>query len=181
MLFVTWPGMLLALVPVVAIEAWIAKPRLKLPVGRTLRYIAIANVVSTIVGIPITWLVLVGLELLSTRGGMGFGLYTPWRKVLAVTVQAPWLVPYESDLYWMVPAAALALLPAYFLASWGIEYAVVTWLLARSAPVIYELGSSDTPPRLVRRTVLLANAGSYAILTLATLVWLGVAVARGRN
>ena len=179
MLFVTWPGMLLALIPVVAIEAWIMKPRLKLAVGEALRFTGIANVASTIVGIPLVWLGLVGLELVSTGGGTAFGLDTPWRKLLAVTVQAPWLIPYESELYWMVPAATLALLPAYFLASWGIEFAVVRKLLEKPASNIFEGKPQGAPVGQVRRAVLLANIGSYATLALVTLLWLGIAIARG--
>lgn len=86
MLFVTWPGMLLALIPVVAIEALIIRPRLKLAAGDAVRFTGIANLASTVVGIPLAWLTLVAVELVSTRGGTAFGLYTPWRKLLAVTV-----------------------------------------------------------------------------------------------
>jgi len=171
--------MLLALIPLVAIEAWIIKPRLKLATGEALRFTGIANVASTIVGIPLAWLALVGLELVSTRGGTAFGLDTPWRKLLAVTAQAPWLIPYESELYWMVPAATLALLPAYFLVSWGIEYAIVRKLLQKPESSIFEVKPPDPPAGQVRIAVLLANVGSYAILALVTLVWLGIAVAKG--
>ena len=179
MLFVTWPGMLIALIPVVAIEAWIMKPRLRTAVGETLRLTGIANVTSAIVGIPLAWLALFGLELVSTRGGTAFGLDTPWRKLFAVTVQAPWLIPYESELYWMVPAATLALLPAYFLASWGIEYAVVRKLLEKPVSNLFEGKPSSPPLGQVRRAVLLANFGSYAALALVAILWLGIAIGRG--
>jgi hypothetical protein len=36
MLLVTWPGMLLALIPIVVIEAWIMRPRLELTSGTCL-------------------------------------------------------------------------------------------------------------------------------------------------
>src|SRR5580698_6792977 len=72
MLFVTWPGMLVALIPVIVIEAWIMKRRLKLAVGEALRLTGIANAASAIVGIPLAWLALAGLELVSTRGGTAF-------------------------------------------------------------------------------------------------------------
>jgi hypothetical protein len=179
MLFITWPGMLLALIPVVFIEAWIMRPRLELTSGKALKLAAIANLVSTVVGIPLTWMVLAGLEMLSTGGGMAYGLSTPWQRILSVTVQAPWLVPYESDLYWMVPAATLALLPAYFLASWGIEYAVIRMLLRIPVSSIFETERTLSPGRPVRRAVLFANLGSYTILAVLTLLWLGIAIMRG--
>jgi len=180
MLLVTWPGMLLALIPIVVIEAWIMRPRLELTSGKALKIAAIANLVSTVVGIPLAWLVLVGLELLSTHGGSAsFGLSTVWQRILSVTVQAPWLIPYESDLYWMVPAATLALLPANFLASWGIEYAVIRMLLRIPASSIFETERMSSPGRPVRNAVFLANLGSYMILAVLALLWLGIAIVRG--
>jgi len=179
MLFVTWPGMLVALIPIVLIEAWILKAKLEVTFGEAVRLGVIANLASTIIGIPLAWLTLVGIELVATSGGMAFGLDTPWRKVLAVTIQAPWLIPYESDLYWMVPAATLVLLPAYFLASWGIEYAVIRKLLRVPEPSIFEPKPLDNPARFVRNASFVANLASYGLLALFTLVWLGIAIVRG--
>ena len=107
------------------------------------------------------------------------GLDTPWRRFLAVTIQAPWLVPYESDLYWMVPAAALALLPAYFLASCIIEFKVMDVLLRKPAPRVLEHGTLQNRNKLVWRAVFAANVASYAMLAIVTLGWLGLSILRG--
>src|SRR5262249_10095249 len=104
MLFLSWFGMLLALVPIIGVETGILVPLLSMPTRRGLYVAALANGVSTVVGIPVTWFLLVLVQLL-TGGGRLYGLQTPFRKVLAVTWQAPWLLPYPADLYWMIPAA----------------------------------------------------------------------------
>jgi hypothetical protein len=74
-------------------------------------------------------------------GGAALGFTNPWQKFLTCAITAPWLPPAESDLYWMIPAAPSALIPAYFLASWGIEYRVMQALVwrepcERKAPVL---------------------------------------------
>lgn len=180
MLAVTWPGMLLALVPIVLLEAWVLKLRLGLAARSSLRFSLLANLASTVVGIPITWGVLVVLEMIVMALGGGIAVSAPWQRLLSVTVYAPWLVPYESELYWMVPGATLALLPAYFLASWAIEYRVIQFLLRREASRRSEPDRSATAGRSVRRAVLAANAASYVLLAILTLVWLAMAVTRGR-
>jgi hypothetical protein len=90
MLFVTWPSMVVALVPVIVIEIWIISRKLKVTgtsiAGPTIK----GNIVSTVVGIPLTWLALLAVEIMGT-GGAALGLNTPVRRFLSVTVQAPWL------------------------------------------------------------------------------------------
>ena len=168
MLAVTWPGMLLSLIPIVFVEAWILKSRLPLDTRGSLRLALLANLASTIVGIPIAWLLSLALEMVVSGGGKAMGMATPWRKFFAVTIQAPWLVPYGSELYWLVPAAALALLPAYFLASWLMEYKIMQALLPKN------------PGSMVRRAAFSANLGSYAILAVVTACWLGISLSKGK-
>ena len=43
-------------------------------------------------------------------GGSAMGMDSPVKLLAAVTVQAAWLIPYESHLHWMIPAAATTLL-----------------------------------------------------------------------
>jgi hypothetical protein len=92
---------------------------------------ASANLVSTLVGIPVTWGILVFLQLI-TGAGAGWGLETPLQKVLAVTVQSPWLIPYEGDLDWMVPAAAAVLCVPFFFMSVWCENVVARGLVEKS-------------------------------------------------
>ncbi|WP_345478805.1 hypothetical protein, partial [Niveibacterium umoris] len=166
LLFLTLPGMVLALLPVIAIEAIVLARTFRSNVLSVLKASALANIASTLLGIPITWVVLVLLQDL-TGGGRSYGLTTPLQKLLAVTWQAPWLIPYEGDLYWMVPAASLALMVPFFIASVYIELAVVLRIVA------------DNPPLLVRRAVLRSNLLTYAILCFLNAGWLISSLSRG--
>lgn len=159
MLFVTFPAMVMSLIPIVLVETVVLARALKTRAALLAKSTAIANVVSTIIGIPLTWVALVILELV-TDGGSAYGLTTPLQKFLAVTWQAPWLIPYERELYWMIPAASLALLVPFFFASYFIEASLVARLERRF------------PVSQVRAAVFRANVASYIGLAIFNIVWL---------
>lgn len=110
------------------------------------------NAVSTLVGIPITWAFLAFTQA-TNGGGTSWPLRTPLDRVAAVTLQAPWLIPREKGLGWMIPAASLALLIPFYVASVFVE----NWLLERRWKRAYGEG---------RRfgAVALANLASYTLL-----------------
>ena len=85
-------------------------------------------------------------------GGGAFGLDTTLGKVLSVTLQAAWLIPYESDLHWMIPVAGLVLLVPFFFASWWSEYFVSKKML------------KEHPAQRVKIAVRNANIITYALL-----------------
>ncbi|MDI6815636.1 MAG: hypothetical protein QME41_00385 [Actinomycetota bacterium] len=163
MIVIAWPGMGVMLIPVVALEVFVLMRTFGTPVGRTVEVTATSNIVSTVVGIPVTWGILFGVQAV-TGGGMGGpGVETLAGKVLAVTWQAPWLLPYESPAYWMVPVAMLVLLVPFFFASWLIEYQVSRRMMRSLAAGV------------VKNAVLRANLASYALLAV---VVVGVLVVR---
>jgi hypothetical protein len=136
MLFVHLPALCAALIPIMGIECWVATRFFKTPWKTVRPAIIRANVISTLMGFPVMWCLMVVADL-SMGGGAARGLHTTAQKVYAVTVQAPWLMPYEQDLYWMIPCAALVLLvPAYFM-SVGVEGYILkrAWPTFRSADV----------------------------------------------
>ncbi|MFV2082239.1 MAG: hypothetical protein ACC669_10290 [bacterium] len=153
MIFITLPWMVVSLIPVIAVEGHICSRRLDLTPGTAVKVTTASNLTSTFIGIPITWGILVALQML-TGGGGSQGIDTVLGKLLAVTWQAPWLIPYEKDLYWMVPSAGMVLMLPYFFASWLVEYQVTRRLLP-------DKGRKD-----VKRSVLYANLASYALLEL---------------
>ncbi len=153
MIFITLPWMVVSLIPVIAVEGHICSRRLDLTPGTAIKVTAGSNLASTFIGIPITWGILVALQML-TGGGSSHGIDTVLRKLLAVTWQAPWLIPYEKEFFWMVPSAGLILMVPYFFASWLVEYQVSRRLLP-------EKDRKD-----VKRSVLYANLASYALLEL---------------
>lgn len=162
MLLVTLPGMLIALVPIIAVESYVISKQLSLALGRAVKTCSIANLASTLVGIPVAWFVLVVIQI-ATGGGSAHGIDTPLEKFLAVTWQAPWLIPYEPELYWMIPAATLTLLVPFFFASWFIEYRVSKRFL------------KENDASLVNKAVRDANLLSYALLAVAVLCFLAAA------
>ena len=107
MLAIYLPPASLLLIPIILIEAAHGTLRWGVPFRGALKAFALANVVSTIIGVPLCWAVAAGVELICCGDAVGLG--TVGQRVFAVTVQAPWLIPYETDLWWMVPAATAVL------------------------------------------------------------------------
>lgn len=164
MLFLTWPAMLVSLVPIIVIETYVLFMRLGLSLGTVAKVASVANAASTLIGIPVAWILLVLLQMF-TGGGNRFGIETAWKKFLAVTWQAPWLVPYEEeDLRWMVPSAGLALLVPFFFASWLIEYHVARLFFGG-------LGQQS-----VKDSLLLANLATYGILAVLGFGFLAISL-----
>jgi len=151
MIFVTLPMMIVALFPIIVAETVLMLMSLKLPLGRLLAWTAGANAVSALIGIPATWFLLVTFQI-ATGGGRGHGVKTLAGRLLAVTWQAPWLVPHEEELVWMVPVATLVLLVPFFFSSWWIEYSIL------------KRAFRATDKRAVSRAVRNANFVSYSVL-----------------
>lgn len=161
MIFVALPTMVVALLPIILAEAVFAMPYLKLPFKMLLRLVARANFFSTFIGIPITWILLVVFQIIS--GGTGMSNFNvPDSRFLAVTWQAPWMGPYEKQLFWMIPTAHLVLLIPFFFASWWVEYLVIRRSLS-SADWRIENG-------VIRRAVRNVNFLSYCGLAIYILI-----------
>src|SRR5262249_3159602 len=132
MIAVYWPPAWLALIPIIAVEGWIARRTLRLSWRKTLISVGAANVASTLIGIPLVWFCLAFFELRYFGGG--HSLTTPSEQFYAATVQGPWLLPSESDFKWMVPAAAMFLTLVFLVVSVGVESLVVRKLCRELAP-----------------------------------------------
>jgi len=163
MLFIMWPAAWVSFVPVVLVEAWIARRVLETPWPRSLRVATLANAVSTIVGIPITWVMLTVAEFV-TFDVIG-GRNVP--GLMGTVLSAPWLGPSGFGEYWRVPLAAALLCVPFALASVAIEGVIAGWTLA------------ELPRARVRRWAWVANAGTYGLLFVAALIWLVVSLVRG--
>ncbi|MCI5114724.1 MAG: hypothetical protein D3921_06585 [Candidatus Electrothrix sp. AW1] len=151
MIFLAMPALGLSIIPIIIIEAMFLSKKLELTTSSAFKTTTISNLVSTIVGIPLTWLLLVLIQMMAGGGG-AFGLDTTLGKVLSVTLQAAWLIPYESDLHWMIPVAGLVLLVPFFFVSWWSEYFVSRKML------------QEQPAQRVKIAVRNANIITYALL-----------------
>lgn len=163
MIFPQMVIMMIALAPIVVVEAVITQRQLRVSFKSAAKTMGIANLASTAIGIPMAWCVMLGLNL-STTGGVALGLQTPLRKLVAVTLQAAWLIPYENHLFWMIPCAATFLLIPSFIASVLLESLVAKLLW------------NDIDRKLIKSAVLRANLWSYLILFLGGCLWTFMAI-----
>ncbi len=153
MLFLAMPAFAIALLPIIIVEVLYLSKTLNLSMGHSAKTVTISNFASTIVGVPLTWFLLVLIQMV-TGGGSAYGVDTTLGKILAVTWQAPWLIPYEEELAWMIPIAGVVLLIPFFFASWWSEYFVTKHLLP------------ECSPENIRIKVRNANLITYSLLTL---------------
>jgi hypothetical protein len=154
MLAVVWPASWLLLLLVIPLEAAIPIRSPGITYRQRLKVATSANLVSTLIGIPLTWGVLVFLQMVC-GGGAAWGIETPRQKLLAVTLQSPWLIPYEPELHqWMIPAAAAVLCIPFFLMS--------VWCENRVARTLFD--KAERPQ--VLRWAWQANTASYALILL---------------
>lgn len=156
MIFLGLPFAVCVLIPVILIECFTYSKILKVEFKKTIKPTAISNLVSTLLGYPLSWLILLALEF-TTTGGFAPNISTAMGKVIAVTLQAAWLMPFESELHWMIPVAGLiGLIPAFFLSIF-----IEKWILKK-------FFWKDLPN--LNRASWLANFYSYLLLILILLV-----------
>ena len=122
---------------------------------------AVANVVSTIIGVPVAWIVMLGIELLQDKLADRFPNleHSPISRASDVMFGSAWIGPPEGSHDWIVPVAAMMLLVPTFFASWYIEAFIVERMIEPEWPV-------------VRNAMLKANLASYALLLVGGCAWL---------
>jgi hypothetical protein len=151
MLAVVWPVSWFLLIPIIVAETWFAHRICKLSWKQSGFAASIANFGSTLVGLPLTWGVMLGAEFLMTRA-RGFVLGSSFMgRLISVIVQAPWLGPYESELHWMVPAAATVLMVPFFFMSVFTE----RWIFVKI---------TECPSETIRRWSWIANGSTYGVI-----------------
>jgi hypothetical protein len=173
MLALHFPLLVLLLLPIILIEIAVAKRSLAKPLPQGFKSaIAWANVLSTLLGIPLAWFGLVLLEFgaeaafYAVHGDFSPDSNFPERHkhifdLLMVVCSAPWLLPVDGPQFaWLPSAATLVLLvPYYFVSVW-----VEGWIMRR----IWKSREKAEVMAASRR----ANAASYALLAAATIMWL---------
>jgi hypothetical protein len=176
MIFITWPGMVLLLLPIIAAEWAFIIHRTSLQKRKVLWATAAANALSTIVGIPLTWGVLFLCEMgvfatLAHIPKLGNSSWnSPLEQIAGTILSAPWIAPVESSGSWAVPLAALVLLiPFYFVSVW-VEQKIMEHML----PVTTSLDAkaNEVNERVLRSAVRGANLMSYGFLFAFATAWL---------
>jgi hypothetical protein len=175
MIFVTWPGMLALLLPIIAAEAVFIIRLTELPRKRVVWATTTANAVSTLVGIPLTWGILFACEMglwgALSRTSIGNSSWnSPLAQVIGTIFTAPWLAPVGESGSWAVPLAALVLLiPFFFVSVWVEQQVMKRFFRTPSAEEIQTVVLSGTT---LRKAVWGANVLSYGFLFLFAVVWL---------
>ena len=159
MIFWQLPAMLTALPVVVALEMIVAKFRYKIPFRINLKGVFLANLASSLIGIPLAWITMLLLSIATTGAG-AMGLDTPLGVFSSVVLQSSWLVPYREHLHWMIPSATLVLLVPYFFASVYSERIALRYLW------------TEIPRDTIRGFSWTSNMLTYACFFAYTCVWL---------
>lgn len=121
MLYVIWPPLILMLCPIILIETSYLSWALKVSFKQLWKRVTFANIISSLIGIPLVWFLWVCcLGFANGHGAYGH-LETLTEKLVAGVIQAPWLIPYESEFYWLIPLAVIVLFCVFIITSWIIE------------------------------------------------------------
>ncbi len=152
------------LIPIIAIEAWYVSRFLKLRFWKATRVMALANVVSTIVGIPITFaLSSVQNQAMTHVYGSEKANFNKWMATGDQSARAFSFGHYPG---WAFLLGAVVTLIVCFLVSWWVEYIVARW---RLRDVIAQAQFSR---QQVNKAVRNANLLSYSLLSVVVLLFL---------
>ena len=176
MIFITLPGMVLLLLPIIGAEAALIIHRTSLRKGKVFWATAAANVVSTIIGIPLTWGVLflceMGLfEALAHTTKLGQRTWnSPLERVVGTILTAPWIAPVGDSGSWAVPLATFVLLIPFFFVSVWVEQKVIEHILPATTALDAQL--DEVNEKVLRNAVRDANLMSYGFLLAFATAWL---------
>jgi hypothetical protein len=163
MLVLLWPAQWLAWVPMTLLQAELGHRRLQLPRGAALRIVSTAKLAATAFGVPLTWAVMLGVQLALGAGLAASGILNEdaldGRVLGAVTwpLRAAWLAPTENA--WQVYLAFAVLLVPCCWVSFSIESLITRRMLP------------TCEPRTMRAWIQIANVLSCLLLLLAAAVY----------
>jgi hypothetical protein len=165
MIFVQWPLMLYALVPVIVLESLLVRRWVSLTYQEAFVGASIANVVTTLAGVPLAWGAMLAIEI-GTMGPLSaaadewhWRLEGPVFQVIGFILSVAWLPPLQDYFNWVVPLSVAALLvPSFFISVWLERLVCVKmWVTCDEAAV--------------RRGVYRANLASYLLLFILACGW----------
>ncbi len=175
----TFPAMLALLVPIIFVEAWLCRRWLGVSTWAAVKSNAVANLVSTLLGVPFVWLLALVLEFfvfgtilrIPSVAQIADKWHSPLAYVISTILSAAWLGPDERNLYWMIPVAATALLvPTFFMSVW-IETFIIDHMLSTSVVDPSSLSSSR-----IRLAVRNANLVTYGMMVVGSAAWLVISL-----
>jgi hypothetical protein len=130
MLALVMPWSWWLLVPIIVVVAAIANRVLSGGWRQAFKVSALANGISTLVGVPLTWFLLLFLDLGIHR--LNHHMSPQLAAVLHAPFRMVWVPPYYPEQPWLYPLAAAGLCIPFFAASVFVEYRVARWLIGKS-------------------------------------------------
>src|SRR5215470_8927937 len=128
MISLTFPLMLMLLIPVIAIEGFLYRRWLGLTTKEAMKASALSNLASTVIGVPIAWGIMLAAEYrmlgLVDSTSLVHNWQSPIGKLIFLLLGSAWIPPVNGRSAWLVPAATLVLLAPFFFASYLIEYRI---------------------------------------------------------
>jgi hypothetical protein len=177
MIFFTLPAMGMLLVPIILVEGFLCKKWLGLTTWKALKLNAASNLTSTLIGVPLAWAIMFGIELLAFRVIKSNNAIQNWDspivRVVWLLVGSAWLGPISDKGIWLIPAATLVLLVPFFFASYAVEYLVIKLLMGTD-----EGGQPNLAYPRVPVAVRNANLATYGAMFVGTSIWLAVSFIR---
>ena len=159
MLALVWPAQWLALFPIILLECEICRRALQISFRQLIKPVGIANLISTLVGIPLAWIAMLALEF--AVGFVGFSLL-PKETEMPIYIQylffpfmAAWVA---ADNVWQVYFAFVSLTVPFCVVSILIEERV----LRRAFPT--------QPDSIIHQFTRRANIVSYVLLSFFALL-----------
>ena len=156
------PVFFIVFIPIVCVE-WeaIQQADIKCTNGRKLCMLLVSNAVSSFLGIPIAWSILVAIQMIIPGGDSGVSNHI-LQSILQLTLQAPWVLPDPSKEYWLIPAVFTVLLIPFFFVSYWVESWVNFLMIKKSGGSFSE----------IKKATLKANIWSYALLFILSIAFL---------
>jgi hypothetical protein len=128
MIAIAWPAAWALLLPIIASEAIVARHMLCLRWSQSFKISAVANALSTLVGIPLTWVIA-----FAVTAAPAYFAEKVFRQEVTAVIAAPlyvtWLPPLQKSTVWMIPAALAILSVPFLLTSVWLERLVVARML----------------------------------------------------
>jgi hypothetical protein len=95
MIFLTLPAMGILLIPIILVEGFLCKKWLGLTTWEAMKLNAASNLVSTLIGVPLAWAIMFGIEFLAfsaiERSNALQNWNSPIARVVSLLLSAAWL------------------------------------------------------------------------------------------
>ena len=153
-LYLLFPQAIFVLIPIIIIEGYIIKRKTGLTNEKSYETSALMNAISTIVGIPITWFVILMIQFLIDYLNIDSVTNNPTvvDRGIELLFGSAWLPPSVEN--WELPAAVLVLLIPFFYMSWYVELFIAKKMLV------------DIESTLLKKIIFQGNIITYSLIGL---------------